>query len=142
MVESIHLKEALFPFDEKNFFFESQKKMKISSYVEKYENDEDDDDTYYIISLEAKEGEDTLFHFRPEYSGTVEEWKEMILACEEEDRQFYFTHGGDCQIGVCGKFVTFELSRHGDGYGGESSIQIPKKLCIDAFKNIYVSIGV
>jgi hypothetical protein len=114
--------------------------MKISSYVEKYENDKDDDDTYYIISLEAKEGEDTLFTFRPEYSGTVEEWKELILACEE-DWQFYFTHGGDCQIGVCGKFVTLELSRHGDGYGGESSIQIPKKLCIDAFKNIYVSIG-
>ena len=116
--------------------------MKIYSYVEKYENDNDYEGDSYLISIEAKEGEDTLFDFRPEYAGTVDEWKELILACEEEGRQFYFTHGGDCQIGVCGKFVTFELSRHGDGYGGELSIQIPKKLCIDAFKNIHVSIGV
>lgn len=113
--------------------------MKISSYVDKHQ---DDEESYFLIYIEAKEGEDTLFNFRPEYSGTVEEWKEIILACEEEEgRQFFFTHGGDCQIGVCGKYVMFELSRHGDGYGGEMNIQIPKKLCIDAFKHILNSIA-
>lgn len=110
--------------------------MQIFSHVEKYEG-EFFDNPYYAITIYAKEGETELFEFCPEFSGDAKDWKEMIDACEEEDCDFYTSHDGDCHIHINRKNVQFLLSRHGSGYGGDLSISIPKKLCIDAFKNVY-----
>lgn len=113
--------------------------MKIFSYVEKYDG-EYFDTPHYAITIEAKEDDEELFQFCPEFSGKAEDWKEMLDACEEEDRDFYTSHDGDCHIHINKKHVQFLLSRHGNGYGGDLSISVPKKLCIDAFKNVYHTI--
>jgi hypothetical protein len=109
--------------------------MKIHSHIERHTYDGEES---WIITIEAKVGDDDiLFTFAPEYSGTAEDWKNLTIACEIEDMNSYLSDGGDCQISVNNKYVFFELSRHGDGYGGDVEIMVPKKLCIDAFKHIY-----
>lgn len=110
--------------------------MKIESYIEKYD---DADDMSWMITITAKEGDDILFTFRPEYGGITDDWKDMMTACQIEDMNYSLHCEGDCQISVNNKHVFFELSRHGDGHGGDVEIMIPKKLCIDAFRNIYES---
>jgi hypothetical protein len=109
--------------------------MKIESDVEKFVDG--DGEESWMITITAKEGDDILFTFRPEHPGRADEWGEMMTACQIEDMNNSLSSEGDCQISVNNKHAFFELSRHGDGYGGEVEIMIPKKLCVDAFRNIY-----
>jgi hypothetical protein len=115
--------------------------MKIESEIEKYIDIYDHEEQSWIITITAKEQDDILFTFKPEYSGDAEEWKDMLTACEIADMNYNSSHGGDCQISINNKHVFFELSRHGDGLGGEIEIMIPKKLCIDAFKHIWLTMA-
>jgi hypothetical protein len=108
--------------------------MQIHSYAEKYTCDDEDS---WIVTIEAKVNNDVLFTFKPEYCGTAEDWNDLTIACEIEDMNNSLSDEGDCQISVNNKHVFFELSRHGNGYGGDVEIMVPKKLCIDAFKHIY-----
>jgi hypothetical protein len=108
--------------------------MKILSDVTTYEYDGED---VCRISITARQDDYELFEFNPENSGDCDDWKQMMIACEQDNSEYYSCDGGDCQITVGKKFASFEISRRGDGYGGVLSIQIPKKLCVDAFRNIY-----
>jgi hypothetical protein len=109
--------------------------MKIESYVDKYVSDGEQG---WTITITAKEGDDVIFTFKPEYPGTAGEWSEMITACEIDDMNNYLSpDGSNCQISVNHKYVYFELSSYGNGMGGDIEIMIPKKLCVDAFKRIY-----
>lgn len=116
--------------------------MKIESDIIKYVSlydPEDEDEEQWVITITAKEQDETIFTFKPEHAGTSDDWKDMLTACQIEDMNYYSSHEGDCQISVNNKHVFFELSRHGNGYGGEMEIMIPKKLCIDAFKHIWMT---
>ena len=109
--------------------------MKVESNVEVWSFN---GENTFAIDLCAKVDDDSiLFTFRPENTGSVEDWEEMVKACEEEDREYDMPTEGNCSISVDKKYVSFSLSRHGDGYGGDSDVYLPKKICLDAFRHIF-----
>lgn len=94
-----------------------------------------DEEDSYNVNIKATVGDRELFIFHPENGGNSRIWKNRVAACEKEGAT-YNGGNGDCGIYIGETEVNFELASEGEG-GGEVTISVPKKLCLEAFKNIY-----
>lgn len=116
--------------------------MKIIAEVIRYD-DFDEDETSKIIISGVDDNQRTIFSFEPEYAGTEEDWRYLSEACQTPDKYYSLNHdvgNGDCSIDVGKEEVTFVIARYGTGVGGLLSVSVEKKLCIEAFQQIYKSL--
>lgn len=81
-----------------------------------------------------------VFSFHPDHSGKASDWKNLLEACEDIEKEEYFCKGPHCLIGVSKHDVSFEVMSSGDGAGGQLCLSLPKQMCVDAFRSIYHSI--